>query len=33
LQNGEGTLFENVNDLGEQFLSMGGAKKFAAWSR
>jgi hypothetical protein len=29
-QNGEGTLFGNVNDLGKQFLSMDGAKKFAA---
>jgi hypothetical protein len=30
-QNGEGTLFGNVTDLGKQFLSMDGAKKFAAW--
>jgi hypothetical protein len=30
-QNDEGTLFGNVNDLGKQFLSMDGAKKFAAW--
>jgi hypothetical protein len=30
-QNGEGTLFGNVTDLGKQFLSMNGAKKLAAW--
>jgi hypothetical protein len=30
-QNGEGTLFGNVTDLGKQFLNMDGAKKFAAW--
>jgi hypothetical protein len=30
-QNGEGTLFGNVTDLGKQFFSMHGAKKFAAW--
>ena len=30
-QNGEGTLFGNVTDLGKKFLSMDGAKKFAAW--
>jgi hypothetical protein len=30
-QNGEGTLFGNVTELGKQFLSMDSAKKFAAW--
>jgi hypothetical protein len=30
-QNGEGTLFGNVTDLGKHFFSMDGAKKFAAW--
>jgi hypothetical protein len=30
-QNGEGTLFGNVTDLGKQFLNMDGPKKFAAW--
>jgi hypothetical protein len=30
-QNGEGTLFGNVSDLGKQFLNIDGAKKFAAW--
>ena len=30
-QNGEGTLFGNVTDLGKQVLSMDGAKKSAAW--
>ena len=30
-QDGEGTLFGNVSDLGKQFLNMDGAKKFVAW--
>ena len=30
-QDGEGTLFGNVTDLGKQFFSTDGAKKFAAW--
>ena len=30
-QNGAGALFGNVSDLGKQFLSMDGAKKFVAW--
>jgi hypothetical protein len=30
-QNGAGALFENVSDLGKQFLNMDGAKKFVTW--
>ena len=30
-QNGAGALFGNVSELGKQFLSMDGAKKFVAW--
>jgi len=30
-QNGEGTLFGNVSELGKQFLNMDSAKKFVAW--
>jgi hypothetical protein len=30
-QNGEGTFFGNITDLGRQFSELDGAKKFAAW--